>query len=253
MKIEKIKKVGSKYKIILENNDIISTYDEVIINNNIVYKKELNEELINKINFETGYYDIYNKVLKYISIKLRSEYEIKMYLEKQGISIDYSKEIIKKLRENNLINDKVFVRAYIHDKLSFSNDGPYKIKKALINHKIDSDIIEKELNNIDKSVYLEKLRKQILSKIKSNTKYSCGMLKQKLLNYFINLGYDGNDILFILEQNDISNGDIIKREYDKLYNKLKNKYNGEQLKYIIKSKLYQKGFKMEEINEILVL
>ena len=40
MNIEKIKKVGKKYKILLENGDEIKTYDDVIINYGLLYKKE---------------------------------------------------------------------------------------------------------------------------------------------------------------------------------------------------------------------
>jgi hypothetical protein len=77
MKIKKIKKQGTKYKIILENNDSITTYDEVIINNNILYKKELNSNLLETIIKQNEYYEIYNKLVKNIKQKLRSETEIR--------------------------------------------------------------------------------------------------------------------------------------------------------------------------------
>ena len=43
MKIEKIKKSGRKYKIVLENKDTITTYDDVIINNGLLYNKNINK------------------------------------------------------------------------------------------------------------------------------------------------------------------------------------------------------------------
>ena len=39
MKINKIKKNGKKYKIILDNGLEIKTFDDVIINNNLLYNK----------------------------------------------------------------------------------------------------------------------------------------------------------------------------------------------------------------------
>ena len=48
-----------------------------------------------------------------------------------------------------------------------------------------------------------------------------------------------------------SNSDI-KSEYDKLYKRYSNKYSDEyKLKTTIKSKLYQKGYSIEEINKII--
>ena len=53
MKIEKIKKLSNgKYKIELDNKEKITTYDEVILEENILYKKEIDNELINKINIK---------------------------------------------------------------------------------------------------------------------------------------------------------------------------------------------------------
>ena len=42
--------------------------------------------------------------------------------------------------------------------------------------------------------------------------------------------------------------ELAKKEYDKLYKKLSRKYSGEELKYKIKEKLYQKGLKYEEVD-----
>ena len=46
MKIDKIKKMSNnKYKIYFDDGDVLETYDEVIINTNLLYKKEIDEIL----------------------------------------------------------------------------------------------------------------------------------------------------------------------------------------------------------------
>lgn len=251
MKINKIKKQNNKYKIILEDNKEIITYDQIIIKNNILYKKQLTEEQIKTIEEENKYYEIYNNILKFIKTKLRSEYEIEEYLKKQGINQKTKEKLIKTLKEEKLINDEIYIKAYIHDKISLTNDGPNKIKKDLINKKIPEDLINNELEKLDNEEIKEKLEKLIIKKLKSNTKYSQNMMNIKLLNYFLNLGYAKEEILNIIEQNKTTNNNIIKKEYNKLYNKLKNKYQEEELKRNIKQKLYQKGFNTDEINNIV--
>lgn len=255
MKIKKLKKQGLKYKIILENNDVIDTYDEVIIKNNILYKKEIDSKMLETILNENKYYEVYNALIKYIKNRLRSEYDIKKKLEKYEINDNKKEKILEELKNNNMINDRIFARSYIHDKLSFSQDGPNKIKQALLKEKINIEIIEEEFTSIDKDKVKEKLEKMILKKIQSNTKYTSSILKTKLLNYFINLGYEKENIIYYFDKNKtnnkINNKKIIQKEYDKLMNKYKNKYDEYQLKLIIKQKLYQKGFKIDEIEQIL--
>ena len=68
MEIKNIKKLKSgKYKLELNNDKKIVTYDEVILNRNLLFNKNIDEDLLNKIEIDTNYYDVYTKVLKYIS------------------------------------------------------------------------------------------------------------------------------------------------------------------------------------------
>ena len=154
MKIEKIQKLkNNKYKIKLDSGDIINTYDDVILNNSLLFNKEIDLELLNKINNETLYYDCYNKTLKFIDKKLRSEKEIKEYLKKYS-EMGYEDKILKKLKEINMINDENYAKAYISDRIFLSTDGPNKIKQELFNYGIDEKIIEENINKIALSLVI---------------------------------------------------------------------------------------------------
>lgn len=251
MEINKIIKMkNNKYKIYI-NNEIIITYDNVILENNLLYKKNIDAKLYNKILNDTTYFDIYNKTVKYILKKRRSEKEIILYLNKFEINDIDKNKIINKLKEIKLIDDIGYCRAYINDKLYLSKEGINKIKNHLLNENIPIEIIDNELKKIDIDIFDNRLEKLIIKKIRSNKKYSNNILKQKILNEMINLGYDKNKILDILESNIDSDSEALKKEFNKIYNKLKNKYNSYELENKVKQKLIQKGFKMEEINKLL--
>ena len=67
MKIEKIKKLSnSKYKLVFVDNDSLTLYEDVILDNNILFKKDIDDELLNKIIIDNKYYEVYNKVLKFV-------------------------------------------------------------------------------------------------------------------------------------------------------------------------------------------
>ena len=87
MKIKKIRKLNnSRYKIELDELESLILYEDVIINNNILYKKELDIKLIKKLNTENEYYEIYNRAFKYVVTKMRSIYEVEKYLDKLQIN-----------------------------------------------------------------------------------------------------------------------------------------------------------------------
>ena len=248
MKIDRFKKMANnKYRIYLEDGNFIDTYDEVIINNNLLYKKELDDDLTSKIVDDNKYFNSYNKCIKMLSTKLKSTYSIRKYLEKELEDEDITK-IIEKLTSIGLLDDIVYTKAYIKDKINFTNQGPNKIYNDLINEDINKNIILKEFKNIDKTIYEEKINRYIAKKLNTN-KYSGYIFKQKVLTELINMGYDKEMILEILSSYDIK--DNIDREFNKIYSKLSKKYSGMDLIRNIKNKLYKKGYSKESIDEAL--
>lgn len=252
MNIKNIRKLNNgKYKVTFDNGKTLNLHDEVILDNNLLYKKEINQESLERINNDNEYYNDYSKVLKYITIKMRSEYEIKKYMEKNNLEPLEQEKILNKLKANNLINDKLFVEAFISDKINLTNDGPYKIKNELLKHNIDINTIENELSKYNDDDFISKIQKYISKKVSSNSKDSLFMLKQKLMQQLINLGYDKGMINGCLDNIRVDNTSIIETEYNKLYKKLSNKYEGDNLYYEIKNRLYKKGFNIDDINNII--
>jgi len=251
MQINKIIKLkDNRYKIYIDGDSII-TYDNVILENDLLYKKNIDKNLYNKIIVDTNYYDIYNKTVKYILKKLRSEKEVSNYLSKFELSDKDFNKMINKLKDINLINDREFCKAFINDKIYLGKNGINKIRNDLLNQYISNDIIEQELSNIDKSVVNDKLEKLIVKKINSNHKYSNQYLRQKLINDMVNLGYSRDSIIDIIDKNLLNDSDIVKKEFNKIYINLKKKYSGVDLNLKLKQKLISKGFEIDVINKLI--
>lgn len=247
MKIEEIKKLKSgKYKIKIDSK-VITTYDDVILKNKLLYKKEIDNDSYHQIGIDSIYYNIYHKTLNYILRKLRSTLEIKKYLEDLNVSEEDSEEIISKLKCNGFINDNNYVKAYISDSFYLSNDGPSKIQNYLLSQEIDENVIEDEISKLDKEEIKNKLEKLIIKKIKGDKKKSTYQLKQKIVIDMINLGYNKDMILEILEGCEIVDNEKLEKEYNKLYNKYFRKIEGNDLYKQIKEKLYSKGFDIHDI------
>lgn len=245
MRINKIQKKGHKYKIYLDN-EVIDTYDEIILKYNLLYKKELTEDLLKQITKDNDYYENYHKALDFINRRLRSEYEVLNYLNKMDCNC--SKEIVDKLKNIGLINDENFAKAYVNDKVNLSLDGPDKIKNNLKKLKVNEEYINNALNNINEDIFLEHLQKLVYKKIKS-TKYTGYVLRNKITLYLINLGYNKYLINKGLLGIDLNNN--LTGEMEKIYQKLSLKYQGDELKLKLKQKLYSKGFTSSEVNEFI--
>ena len=203
MKIEKYKKIKEDlYRVLLDNGEIIDIYEDVILANNLLYKSEITQELLDKINIENNYQLAYNISVKYIMVRLRSINEIKVYLTKKGYSKDLIDKVIEKLIKNKLLDDEVFTKAYINDKLNFTNVGKYKLINELTTKmKVDNSVVYNVLESYEE-VWNDRIDKLINKYLKSSQKYRGNTLKNKLYIYLVNLGYDKDKVISILNNYD---------------------------------------------------
>ena len=241
IKYERLK--NGKYKVYLDNENTITLYEDVILNNNLLISKHISD--LDKLVSENNEYEAYNKAVKYIGVKMRSKKEIKAYLSKY-YEDDIINEILDKLVQNGLINDSKYVYAYYLDKINLSNDGPNKIKDNLLKLGINEEVINNNITVDNKLIY-DKLNHLIDKKIKTSKGYSGNILKQRLISYFINQGYDIDMINEIINTKNLTNIEEGIKEYNKLLNKYKNKYDDYKLDVFIRTKLYAKGFDLDEI------
>lgn len=249
MKILKYKKIKNKYKVYFDNDSSIDLYENTILNNNLLLKKDISESDLDKIKKDNEKEEIYERSLKYINIKMRSKEEIKKYLSKYKYNNSSIEYVIKKLENSKIINDELYIKAYIYDKINLSNDGPNKIKYYLLSEKMDENLINNYIDEIDEEVVKNKLNRLIDKKIKSIKNCSGNVLKQKITMYFINLGYSKEMIEEVLSNKDVDNNEEGVKLYNKLYNKYSKKYQGYELENFLRQKMYQKGFDLSEIKK----
>lgn len=196
--VKYIKKGNGNYQIIFDNGKKINIQEDVIIKNNLLYKKEIDNDLLLKIIVENEEYEIYNKCVNYIGVRLRSINEIREYMARKDISLEKQEEVIERLLKNKLLDDSVFARAFIKDKMNFTTMGPYRIELELKKHKIDDKIIKKYINEIDRDMIYDKIDKQINKLIKSNKNKS--NLRNKIYNNLLGLGYSSEMVVSMINK-----------------------------------------------------
>ncbi len=199
MKIDKYEKYGSgKYRIFFDNGEVVETYDEVILKNDLLLKKEISNSEYQKIFIDTNLFNYYNSCLKYIAVRIRSTKEIYDYLKKKKVEDEDIEIVINRLIDENLLNDEHFTECFIKDKLNFTTMGEYKIINELKRHNISSDIIAKYSYLWDESVMVPKIEKLVDKQIVSNKKLDQYKLRNKIYYYLLNQGYSSDVIVKVL-------------------------------------------------------
>lgn len=244
MKIQGYKYLGnSKYKVII-NNEEYTLYEDIILKYDLLIK-DVNEKDLAKFLEENKRFEAYYVALKYIKTKLRTRKEIEEYLSKKDYNdfdIDYA---VARLEQEKYIDERVYAKSYILDAINLKNIGPNKIVMELTNLGIDKNIVLDELSIFTNYIEEEKVYKYIEKSIKNNHNKSSYILKNKIKQNLINLGYNPNIINKYLNEYNIDDNKIYQKELEKVKSKLSKKYTGKELEYKIKQNMYRKGFKVE--------
>ena len=192
----------NKYNVYLSNGEVLNLQEQVITENELLLKKEMSQELYNKLVRDNKIYELMEMAVKYISIRLRSIKEVKDYLLKKGGYNNEVEDAVQKLIESGYLDDDRFTKAFIKDKLKFTTIGDYKIKMQLNKLGVSTSIIEDNMNKIDEHIIEEKIKKIIEKDKKTNKKYSGQILKNKIYNHLLNQGYSQQKAITIINTYD---------------------------------------------------
>lgn len=253
MNIKSFKKLkDNRYKLKIENEEDMILYDDIILKYNLLLTKKIDDEEIEKIEEDNQNLECYYKAIKYLTVKNRSKKEVENFLKKFCYEPSIISKVIKKLEEKNYLNDNNYLTAFINDQINLTNNGPWKIKRKLMDLGFKEEIVTEKINEVDEKIWKDKLEKIISKKVKSNKKDSASKIKEKIIYSCTNEGYKKEDIINILEKIDIPNNiNALESEAKKLYIKLSRKYDGYELYYQIKGKLLAKGFNYSDIDNIV--
>jgi len=247
MKIMKYKK-GRKgqYKLELANGQELFLYEEVILKYELLLRGYINECDMSLIASDNKEWDVYYASLSSLKSRFKSSYDIKELLLKKMFEEELIDKVILKLVSQGYLNDSLFARSYINNQIVTTMKGPKKIERELERHHVDWAIIKEEIQSYDQELQRERIDKVIQKSLKCNRKLGGAVLKKKITNDLVKLGYDSLLVEEVFLDVDIPDCSLIASlEYEKLRKRLERRYEGAELERKIKEKLYQKGLSYE--------
>jgi regulatory protein len=248
MKIDQIKPQGKQYSITIDH-EVLLLEPELVYQYHLHQDMILDQKLLSQIRKE-------NQLLYYFRLSIaklkkpQTSDELKNYLIREGAPSDVAAEVLDKVKARHYIDDDLYALQYVDQKKR--QNGPEKIKVDLQQKGIHSDIISKVIQQIPEHQILCEL---IPAKIRSIRNKSKKAMMSSVRMHFISKGYT-QDIVegVILHALASYQGDeqkLLEQAYEKTLKKYSPKLSGDELNQMLIQKLYQKGFKMTDIKNII--
>ncbi|CAM3173293.1 regulatory protein RecX [Streptobacillus ratti] len=176
---------------ILKNKVYISNGEIIDINLDIKSMFKLTKGMdITDIYYDLIYESMLSKAIYIITLKDRTVFELIQKLKEKYRKENYFiiNDVVEKLKELNLLDDKEFALRYININSNYSIN---KLKSKLILKGISIDIISEVISELDLNENQEELIKKFILK---NSKLD----KQKLFRKLISKGFEYNRVLYCL-------------------------------------------------------
>ncbi|MBC8448225.1 MAG: RecX family transcriptional regulator [Chloroflexi bacterium] len=91
----------------------------------------------------------YERVLRLLAHRPRSENEVRRYLERKDTPPDTVEEVIERLRREGYLDDVAFVRFWVENRERFNPRGPWALRQELRRKGVANPLIEEALAGLD--------------------------------------------------------------------------------------------------------
>ena len=127
------------------------------------------------------------------------EQEMRDKMKRWEIDETVQNRIIDRLVKERYIDNDRYARAFVKDKIRYNKWGRRKVQQALWMKRIDNDIQQRVLDEIDDKEYLDVLRPLLKQKRKSTKAANDYELNQKLVRFALGRGFTFDIIRQCLE------------------------------------------------------
>ena len=117
------------------------------------------------------------------------EQEMRDKMKRLEIDETVQNRIIDRLTKERYIDNERYARAFVKDKIRYNKWGRKKVQQALWMKRIDKDIQQHVLDEIDEKEYLDVLRPLLKQKRKSIKADSDYEMSQKLVRFALSRGF----------------------------------------------------------------
>jgi regulatory protein len=109
----------------------------------------LSEEKIESLQHQDTIEVAYQKAIRFLSYRSRSEYEVNKRLTSYGFTPSTISKVTDRLRTTGLINDDEFARNWVENRSAFRPRSHYMLAMELRQKGVENDVIQAAISEID--------------------------------------------------------------------------------------------------------
>jgi regulatory protein len=196
MKITEIKaqvRVPGRFSIFVEGKYAFSLSDMALLEEKLHLGQELNLVEVKRLKQVSTDDKLYGNALRFVAMRVRSEWEIRTYLRRKGASPSLAEHILNKLSKIGFVDDAKFAEAWVTNRRLLRPTSKRKLQQELRAKHVNDQVIQHALHEseIDEQTALRDLI------AKKRARYPDNL---KLMQYLARQGFSYEDIKRAIEE-----------------------------------------------------
>ena len=171
---------------------------EGFVKSRLKIEQKISDKRIKEIISEAKFQEVYSKLLNFVTMRPRSESEIKSWMVKKKVNEILKDKLIKKIKKLGLADDGKFARWWIEQRLAFKNKSLFDLKNELRAKGIKKEVVEDILAevNIDE---LSSAKKLVEKNMYKWSRFPERIAKQKINGFLSRKGFSWETIRKVIK------------------------------------------------------
>jgi regulatory protein len=156
---ERNKKNKDRMSIYIDGRFAFTISEEDYLSMNLYEKKEITDEELDYIKNTLNFRTAKAAAVRYLSLKLRTEKEVRRKLHEDGYDDQNTENVISELKAIGYINNKLYAQKYVFDRSKLKPKSKKLLKLELQSRGISPEIADEVLEDwkVDEAVVAEEL------------------------------------------------------------------------------------------------
>lgn len=164
--VEKNKKNRDRMSVYIDGKYAFTISEEDFLSMNLYEKKEITDEELDYIKNTLNFRSAKATAVRYLSLKLRTEKEVRQKLHEDGYDIENTDNVVEELKAIGYINNKLYAQKFVFDRSKLKPKSKKLLKLELQSRGIPSEIADEVLDDwkVDEAVIAEELARKKFGK-----------------------------------------------------------------------------------------
>jgi regulatory protein len=185
---QQVKRAGW-YSIFVDEKYAFSLSESTLLEHKLAGGQELSKEQLGEFKKLSADDKLYNQTLRYVAMRLHSRWEVETYLVRKDASPTLVEEILNKLSNIGMLDDKKLAQAYVNDRQLLRPTSRRKIINGLrqkrVAEGIINEVVEAEVGHDSTAL------RAVIERKRQQSKYQDDL---KLMQYLARQGFNYGDI-----------------------------------------------------------